>query len=196
MKMTTQTETAIDFDSLYMNPPETKKELREMRGDHTLLLAPQVEEFCRQVVQLGRLPTVAYEVAFAIEQTEFDEELELNVKRWIKPDHPSYHASRLLKNKDVVARIKELRDEIVMFGQIERAEVIQTLKSIALDPDAKNSDRVSAAAQLNRMEGFNKEPEAGGIGGTLTLVLPFVPQKLVSAPVPKLIEGEVLDSSD
>jgi hypothetical protein len=46
------------------------------------------------------------------------------------------------------------------------------------------------------MEGFNKEAESTGIGGTLTLVLPFVPQKLVSAPPPKLVEGEVLDNTD
>jgi hypothetical protein len=191
-----QTESAtegLDFDTLYMNPPETKKELREMRAEHTLLLAPQVEEFCRQVVQLGKIPTLAYESAFAVEMEEYDETLDLNVKRWVKPDHASYHASRLLKNKDVVERIKELRDEIILFGQIERAEVIQTLKSIALDPDAKNSDRVAAAAQLNRMEGFCKEAESNNVGGTLTLVLPFSPQKLVSAPAPKLVEGEVLD---
>jgi hypothetical protein len=191
--MQTETPEVVSFDDTYMNPPETKKELREMRAEHTLLLAPQVEEFCRQVVQLGKIPTLAYESAFAVEVEVFDEVLDLNVKRWIKPDHASYHASRLLKNKDVVERIKELRDEIILFGQIERAEVIQTLKSIALDPDAKNSDRVAAAAQLNRMEGFCKEPENVGIGGTLTLVLPFSPQKLVSAPAPKLIEGEVLD---
>lgn len=173
------------FDLLYLQPDLDAKEARELREEKMLLLSPQAEEFCRQIVQLGKLPSVAYEIAFAVQDAETNE--------WVKPDHALYHAGRLLRVGDVVEKIKALRQEVVKFGTIERVELIQTLKSIALDPDTKTSDRIAAAAQLTRMEGFSKEAEVAP-GGTLVIQLPFAPNQLLTAPPMKLVEGIVLDN--
>jgi hypothetical protein len=173
------------FDELYLQPDLTAAEAYLLRAEHNLLLSPQADEFCRQIVQLGKLPSVAYEIAFAV--------LDRDTGEWVKPDHAPYQASKLLRNPDVVGRIKELREEIVKFGTIERAELIQTLKSLALDPDIRASDRIAATAQLTRMEGFNKEVEAG-TGGTLIIQLPFAPNPLLTSPPMKLVEGITLDN--
>lgn len=87
-----------------------------------------------------------------------------DTNEWVKPDHALYQAGRLLRVADVVEKIKALRQEVVKFGTIERVELIQTLKSIALDPETKTSDRIAAAAQLNRMEASTRRlrsPPAG-----------------------------------
>lgn len=174
--MTTETKTELSFDDLFLNAPShleeyvEKRELREMRADASLLINQQVETFCREIVLHGRLPSKAYEIAFTIEDTELGQ--------WVKPDNPSWQASKLLKLPEVIARIRELRDEVVSWGgRIERDEVIANLKSIALDPYAKHSDRLAALKQLSQLEGFERQPDAAP-GATIQIVLPFAPQPL------------------
>lgn len=162
----------LSFDDLYLNAPEpeAKKELREMRADASLLISQQVENFCREVVLYGRLPTKAYELSFAVEDIELGS--------WVKPDNPSWQASKLLRLPEVISRIKEIRDEVIQFGgQVDRAEVIANLRSIAFDPHAKHSDRLAASKQLATMEAMERAPDVQ-VGQTLVINLPFAPQPL------------------
>lgn len=176
--MTTETETpeALSFDSIYLNAPShpeehvEKRELREMRADASLLINQQVETFCKEIVLHGRLPSKAYEIAFAVEDVELGQ--------WVKPDNPSWQASKLLKLPEVIERIREIRGEVLAWGgRIERDEVIANLKSIALDPHAKHSDRLAALKQLSQLEGFEKSPDAPA-GSSIVIQLPFAPQPL------------------
>lgn len=189
--MTTETTTtpeALDFDSIYLNAPShpeeyvEKRKLREMRADASLLINQQVETFCKEIVLHGRLPSKAYEIAFAVEDVELGQ--------WVKPDNPSWQASKLLKLPEVIARIREIRDEVVSWGgKIERDEVIANLRSIALDPHAKHSDRLAALKQLSQMEGFERQPDAPA-GSSIVIQLPFAPQPLrtVSSTIDSLPE--------
>ena len=189
--MTTETKTApeaLSFDDLFLNAPShpeehvEKRELREMRADASLLINQQVETFCKEIVLHGRLPSKAYEIAFAVEDTELGQ--------WVKPDNPSWQASKLLKLPEVIERIREIRDEVISWGgRIERDEVIANLKSIALDPHAKHSDRLAALKQLSQLEGYERQPDAGP-GQTIQILLPFAPQPLrtVSSTIDSLPE--------
>lgn len=190
--MTTETLPELGFDALYLNADD-QKEVVALREDADLLLSQQAETFCRQIVLFGKLPIDAYEIAYAVEESYFDEALDIEMKRWVKPQHAAYLASQLLKKRDVIDYIKMLRAQVLEYGKIERAEVIQSLKAITLDPAAKHSDKIAAAGQLNKMEGFNKEQDTGQ-GGSLTIIMPWVPQQLTSAPPTKEIRGEVLDN--
>lgn len=178
-----------DFDTEhmvpYLTPDLTPREKMVLRGDANLLLSEKANEFVRQIVQLGRLPSEAYERAFSVLDTDTGE--------WVKPDHCAYQSALLLRNPDVLERVKEEREAIKMFGTIEREELILTLKGIALDPSLKPADRIAASAQLTRMEGLNKEQDVAP-GGTIVIQLPFTPQTLVSAPAIKIVEGETLDN--
>lgn len=187
METETKTDTELSFDELFkdvlMNAPETEREARIMRADNELLLSPQAEQFCQEIVLFSRLPLRAYVIAFST----YDEEN----ARWVKPDHPGFEASRLLRLPEVVGRINELRDMVIAHGgMIKREELISNLRQIAFDPDAKHSDRLSATKQLSQLEGFEKQPDAGP-GTAITLVLPFVPNQLKTQPI-KDIDGEVV----
>lgn len=165
-----ETNTEETFDSLYLNAPDTAREVRLMRADNELLLSPEVEQFCQEVVLHGRLPLKAYVVAFST----YDDERMI----WIKPDHPGFEASRLLRLPEVIGRIKELRDMVVIHGgMIEREEIIANLKSIAFDPDAKHSDRLAASKQIAQMEAMERAPDVQQ-GTSIVLQLPFMPQPL------------------
>lgn len=180
--MNTETKTELSFDEMFLNAPEedNKTALRELRADASLLINQQVEIFCREIVLHGRLPSRAYELAFAIEDVELG--------TWVKPDNPSWQASKLLRLPEVIARIREIRDEVISWGgKIEREELISNLRSIALDPHAKHSDRLAATKQLSQMEGFEKQPDTGP-GQTIQIVLPFQPQQL------RTISGVTLDN--
>lgn len=190
--MTIETPPELSFDALYLNA-DNQQEVVALREDADLLLSQQAETFCRQIVLFGKLPIDAYEIAYAVEEDYHDEALDANLKRWVKPQHAAYLASQLLKKRDVIDYIKMLRAQVLEHGKIERAEVIQSLKAITLDPAAKHSDRIAAAGQLSKLEGFNKEQDTGQ-GGSLTIVMPWVPQQLTSAPPTKEIRGEVLDN--
>ena len=182
--------TELDFDPETFEPllnapaEENKRELRMMRADNALLLTQQCEIFCREVVLNGRLPTKAYELAFSVE----DEEL----GKWVKPDNPSWEASKLLRLPEVIGRIKEIRDEMISWGgKIQREEVIANLRSIAFDPHAKHSDRLAASKQLAQMEAMERAPDVPQ-GQTLVIQLPFAPNQLKTVSDIKDIEGEVV----
>lgn len=179
-------EPELDFDpetfEPLLNAPavENKRELRMMRADNALLLTQQTEQFVAEIVLHGRTPQKAYEIAFAVEDKELD--------RWVKPDAAAWKASQLLKMPEVIGRIREVRDMIVMTsGLLSREEIIQNLRSIALDPHAKHTDRLAASKQLSQLEGYERQPDAPQ-GQTLILQLPFAPNPL------KTVSGVTLDN--
>ena len=179
-------ETELDFDPetfeplLNAPPAENKRELRMMRADNALLLTQQTEQFVVEIVMHGRTPQKAYEVAFAVEDTELG--------TWVKPDAPAWKAAQLLKQPEVIGRIREVRDMIVLTaGLLSREEIIQNLRSIALDPHAKHADRLAASKQLSQLEGYEKQGDAPQ-GQTLILQLPFSPNQL------KTVSGVTLDN--
>ena len=190
--MTTETETEtktqdLTFDQLYLNAPlvstdDQERAIGAMRAESSLLLSQQAEVFCREIVLHGRLPTRAYEIAFAVQDVELG--------TWVVPDNPSWNASKLLRTPEVVGRIKEIRDEMVSWGgRIEREEIINSLRSILLDPDTKASDKLGASKQLSQLEAFEKAPDAQ-VGGTLVIQLPFSPNQLKNIGSGSIIDSE------
>jgi len=190
--MTTETETEtktqdLTFDQLYLNAPlvstdDQERAIGAMRAESSLLLSQQAEVFCREIVLHGRLPTRAYEIAFAVQDVELG--------TWVVPDNPSWNASKLLRTPEVVGRIKEIRDEMVSWGgRIEREEIINSLRSILLDPDSKAADKLGASKQLSQLEAFEKAPDAQ-VGGTLVIQLPFSPNQLKNIGSGSIIDSE------
>ena len=186
--MTTETKVEeLTFDQLYLNAPLVSTEdqeqvIRVMRAESSLLLSQQAEVFCREIVLHGRLPTRAYEIAFAVQDAELGQ--------WIIPDNPSWNASKLLRTPEVVGRIREIRDEMVSWGgRIEREEIINSLRAILLDPDSKASDKLGASKQLSQLEAFEKAPDVQA-GGTLIIQLPFAPNQLKNVGSGSIIDSE------
>jgi len=186
--MTTETKTQdLTFDQLYLNAPlvstdDQERAIGAMRAESSLLLSQQAEVFCREIVLHGRLPTRAYEIAFAVQDVELG--------TWVVPDNPSWNASKLLRTPEVVGRIKEIRDEMVSWGgRIEREEIINSLRSILLDPDSKAADKLGASKQLSQLEAFEKAPDAQ-VGGTLVIQLPFAPNQLKNIGSGSIIDSE------
>ena len=168
----------LTFDDIYLNAPLVSTEdkaaaIQVMRAESSLLISQQVEVFCREIVLHGRLPTRAYEIAFAVQDVELGQ--------WVIPDNPSWNASKLLRTPEVVGRIKEIRDEMVSWGgRIEREEIINSLRAILLDPDSKAADKLGASKQLSQLEAFEKAPD---------IQLPFSPNQLKN-----IGSGSILDS--
>jgi len=180
------TDQELTFDDIYLNAPLVSTEdkgaaIQVMRAESSLLISQQVEVFCRETVLHGRLPTRAYEIAFAVQDAELGQ--------WVIPDNPSWNASKLLRTPEVVGRIKEIRDEMVSWGgRIEREEIINSLRAILLDPDSKAADKLGASKQLSQLEAFEKAPDTQA-GGTLVIQLPFSPNQLKN-----IGSGSILDS--
>ena len=147
--------------------------------DSPLLISNEAELFCNLIVMHGMLPSAAYIQAFT---KEVDGQV-------IKPDLPSHSARRLLGTLEVKQRIQELRDEVVEWGKTSFEELEMNLRSIALNPMTKDSDRIAASKSLAALRNFGAQ-EGGMVGGTITINLPFAPQNL--SPI-KTIEQSPLD---
>jgi len=169
---------AGDEIKTFLSEPQSSGELQTMRNDAVLLLSDQSEAFCREIVLFGRIPSLAYELAFA-----FKDEM---TGQMIKPEAASYRAAQLLRTPEVVERIKELRNEILEWHKTPREEVLMQLRSIALDPDAKHSDKLAALKQLAAAEGYNVEKELPQ-GASIVINMPFAVKQL-GQPT-----GEVID---
>jgi len=68
------------------------------------------------------------------------------------------HASRLVENGGVSARIAELRKESRELARMSKTAKLRLLEAIAVSETARNSDRISAIRVHNDMTGDN-EPE-------------------------------------
>ena len=189
----------LNFDALYLGFEPDKPggshiksesdlaRIREEEEDHALLISEEAEKFCRLIVLFGRLPSDAYALAFAKEVTD-TETGEITI---IRPDLSAYQSRVLLRQPEIKACIDELRKEIRTWTKTEVEEVELSYRSIMLNPDAKDSDRIAAGKALAALRGFDAQPELMP-GAQITIQLPFVPQQLTSH---RIIEGEVADAS-
>lgn len=159
---------------------ESMGDVAEARRDEgELLLSQEAEKFCLLVVTHGYLPSAAYMQAFSRED-------EYGVL--VKPDSPAYQAKLLLRLPEVKQRIEEMRDEVLTWGKTSFAECEMNLRSIALNPNNKDSDRIAATKALSAMRGFDAVPEGLLAGATIQISMPFVPKNLGHKPV--TIDGE------
>jgi hypothetical protein len=188
MARTQAVDPTISFDDLYLSAPDDKTEMVEMRGDASLLLSDQAEAFCRELILFGRIPSEAYELAFMVKDCE--------TGQLIKPDAAGYKASKLLKNPEVAERIRELRNEILDWYKMPREEMLMALRAIALNPDAKHSDRLTALKQISQAEGYNMEKDIPQ-GAQIIINMPFDVKPLTTqaqqTPVIEGVASEVID---
>lgn len=194
-------EELLNFDEMYLGLSAepgglhvtTEQQLEATRReeeDHALLLSEQAEKFCRLIVLHGKLPSEAYELAFSREVTEYNDANQ-PVLTVIKPDLPAFQSRVLLRQPETKERIEELRREIRDWTKTEVAEVEMSYRSIMLDPQCKDSDRIAAGKALSALRGFDVQPDLMP-GAQITIQLPFMPEKLTSH---RIIEGEVADGS-
>lgn len=64
--------------------------------------------------------------------------------------------SALMRNREVSARVAELKEAIAIAAIWTRLDSVQTLADIAKDAEAKANEKVSAIKELNAMHGFNE----------------------------------------
>lgn len=64
-------------------------------------------------------------------------------------------ASRLVKDRNVSARLAELRESLVNKALWTREQSVQALVSIYQGPDTPSAVQVSAVKELNAMHGYN-----------------------------------------
>ena len=179
--MQTENETEVlNFDQMFLGFEEdapggahlaTVKDIalaRKEEEDSALLLSNEAELFCKLIVMHGMLPSEAYLQAFS--KRGDDNEL-------IRPDLPAYHSRVLLRQIEVKARIEEIRNEILLWGKTSLEEVENNYRRIALNIEAKDSDRINATKALCALRGFDAQPEMMS-GATITINLPFTPQQL------------------
>jgi len=106
-------------------------------------LTPKQEKFA-QCVADGMTQADAYRVAYDCAPTT-------------KPETIQNKAHELMKNGEVAARVKELREMLTEKALWSRADSVNILAEIAQDLGNKAGERVSAIKELNAMHGWNKQ---------------------------------------
>lgn len=119
-----------------------------------MALTPRQEKFARAVAE-GKSQAEAYREAYPKSERWKDAAV------WVA-------ASRLLANAKVSLRVAELRAELAEKSLWSREQSVKTLAEIAAAGE-KDSDRVKAVAELNKMHGFNA-PEKVEHSGSITQV--------------------------
>lgn len=118
---------------------KAKPDPQEPQPEYPKGMTYKQEMFCRGVAD-GLTQTEAYKRA-GYSQAQTDKSIHEN-------------ASRLMADAKIQSRIKALakaRDEVKQHDPREvRAEVLQTLRSILADPQARHADRMKAAELLGR----------------------------------------------
>lgn len=118
------------------------------------LTNPRWEKFA-QLVASGKSETNAY---YEIYKTK-----NKNVAR--------VNASKLLTNAIVRVRVRELQEENAKRASLSREESQNILSAIARDSQMGARDRISAIAELNRMNGWNKEKENTAVADSIVINL-------------------------
>lgn len=115
-------------------------------------LTPKQEKFCMAYVETGNA-SEAYRQAYP------------RAKSW-KPETVHSKASHLLNNGRVLARVKELKDELARRNLWTREQSVQALIEVIRNPD-KQTDVIAAVKELNAMHGYNAPDklEISGAGG-------------------------------
>ena len=81
-------------------------------------------------------------------------------------------ASRVAADRNVSARVAELKEAIAIAAIWTRLDSVQTLADIAQDTEARANEKVSAIKELNAMHGFNA-PTKHQVSGNFTLNVHF-----------------------
>ena len=161
------------------------KAVAEARRNEDLLLSNEAELFCTLIIFHGKMPSEAYLRAFSTVD-------EFGVVT--KPDSPAFRSRQLLKLPEIKARISEMRDEIAQWGKTSFEEVEMNLRNIALNPEAKESDRIAATKALSNLRGFDAQPEGGALNGAIIqMIMPFTPNNLAHRPA--VIEQQKQDAA-
>lgn len=113
-----------------------------------------------------RQEAFAQAVASGKSQSEAYREAYPAAAKW-KSDAVWSAASRLMANSKVSARVEAIRAELAERGLWSREQSVKVLSEIAAAGE-KDSDRVRAVAELNKMHGFEapqKVEHSGSLGG-------------------------------
>ena len=90
----------------------------------------------------------------------------------MKPETVQQTASRLMADRKVSARVKELREELANKSLWTREQSIAVLASVVDAGEAKHSDKIGAVKVLNEMQGFNA-PVKLDVAGSVSINVHF-----------------------
>jgi hypothetical protein len=76
-----------------------------------------------------------------------------------------------MRNAIVRVRVRELQEENAQRASLSREESQNILSAIARDSQMEARDRISAIAELNRMNGWNKEKENSAVADSIVINL-------------------------
>lgn len=65
------------------------------------------------------------------------------------------NGARLLTNAEIQAYIQSKKEETAKRNNITKDDIIAVLASIMYNGESKDTDRIKAASELNKMNGFN-----------------------------------------
>lgn len=122
------------------------------------MLTPKQEQFAQNVAS-GKTQADAYRAAF-------------NASK-MKAETIQQSASRLMADRKVSARVKELREQVANRHLWTREDSVRVLREVA--GSEKGSERVQAIKELNAMHGFNapqKVELTGSEGGPIQTIDP------------------------
>lgn len=121
-------------------------------------LTPQQERFA-QLVASGKTQADAYRGAYKARATT-------------KPETIQANASRLMAHSNVLARVKELKEQLSNKALWTREDSVNALKRLV--ETESGGVAVSALKELNLMHGFNapiKQEISGSMNNTVEIVL-------------------------
>lgn len=81
-------------------------------------------------------------------------------------------ASRIAADRNVAARVAELKEAVAIQAIWTRLDSVRTLADIAVDGEARANEKVSAVKELNAMHGFNA-PTKHEVAGNFTMNIHF-----------------------
>lgn len=116
-------------------------------------LTPKQEKFAQEVAS-GKSQADAYRAAFNCAKS--------------KPNTIIQSASRLMADRNISARVEELKAKLSEKALWTREESVNVLAQIAKAAE-KDADRVRAVSELNKMHGF-EAPQKVEHSGTVTAI--------------------------
>ena len=120
-------------------------------------LTPKQEKFAQEVAS-GKSQADAYRAAYNCANS--------------KPETVQAHASRLMADGTVSARVQELKAQLSEKALWTREDSVNALLGVLKNPD-KQRDIVAAVKELNLMHGFEAPKEIKHSGGVTILAAPL-----------------------
>lgn len=117
------------------------------------------QEAFAQCVANGMTQSDAYRSAYDISET-------------ILAKTVNQEASRVMADRNVSARVRELRDILAMAEMWSRQDSVNALRDIVIDGESRAGEKTAAVKELNAMYGFNaptKSQVSGDITGNLSI---------------------------